>query len=102
MAAGWSPDGAWIAYQAGPSNDADLYVVPAGGGEPVNVSTLPGHDYAASWSPDSRFVLFTNAAEGEARLFVAEVEGDGLWSLLEIPGNRLGVWAPAPAAGVEE
>jgi TolB protein len=95
----WSPDGRWIAYQAGPSNNADLYVVPAGGGIPVNISTLPGHDYAASWSPDSRFVLFTNSAEGEVRLFVADVEGDGLWVLLETPGNRLGVWAPAPATG---
>jgi TolB protein len=90
----WSPDGRRIAYQAGPSNNADLYVVPAVGGVPVNVSTLPGHDYAASWSPDSRFVLFTNSAEGEVRLFVTDVEGDGLWTLLETPGNRLGIWAP--------
>lgn len=90
----WSPDGRWIAYQAGPSNNADLYVVPAGGGVPVNVSTLPGHDYAASWSPDSRFVLFTNRAEGVVRLFVTDIEGDGLWTLLETSGNRLGVWAP--------
>ncbi len=93
----WSPDGRWIAYQAGPSNDADLYVVPAGGGSPMNISALPGHDYAASWSPDSRFLLFTNSAKGEDRLFVADVEGDGLWALLEVPGNRLGVWAPVTA-----
>jgi Tol biopolymer transport system component/streptogramin lyase len=90
----WSPDGRWIAYQAGLSNNADLYVVPAGGGSPMNISALPGHDYAASWSPDSRFLLFTNSAEGEVQLFVADVEGDGLWALLEVPGNRLGVWAP--------
>lgn len=90
----WSPDGRWIAYQTGPSDDADLNVVPAEGGVPVNVSTLPGHDYAASWSPDSRFLLFTNRAEGEVRLFVAGVEGYGLWELLEAPGNRLGAWAP--------
>jgi Tol biopolymer transport system component/streptogramin lyase len=96
----WSPDGRWIAYQAGPSNDADLYVVPAGGGSPMNISALPGHDYAASWSPDSRFLLFTNSAEGEDRLFVADVEGDGLWALREMPGNRLGVWAPE--IGTEE
>jgi Tol biopolymer transport system component len=91
----WSPDGRWIAYQVGPSNDADLYVVPAGGGMPVNVSTLPGHDYAASWSPDSRFVLFTNSAEGQVRLCVTDVEGDLLWPLLETSGNRLGAWATA-------
>ncbi|MEJ2736326.1 MAG: hypothetical protein P8189_22625 [Anaerolineae bacterium] len=96
----WSPDGRWIAYQAGPSNNADLYVVPAGGGSPMNISALPGHDYAASWSPDSRFLLFTNSAEGEDRLFVADVEGDGLWALREMPGNRLGVWAPE--IGTEE
>jgi TolB protein len=96
----WSPDGRWIAYQAGLSNSADLYVVPAGGGIPMNISALPGHDHAASWSPDSRFVLFTNNAQGGARLFVADVEGDGLWALLEVPGNRLGGWAPL--IGTEE
>ena len=88
----WSPDGCWIAYQAGPSNNADLYVVQAAGGAPTNVSTLSGHDYAASWSPDSRFLLFTNTVRGEERLFVADVEGDGLWELVDAPGNRLGVW----------
>ena len=48
----------------------DLYVRPAPGGEPINLTANwdlePG---AARWSPDSRFIYFTAGIGGETHLF---------------------------------
>jgi Tol biopolymer transport system component len=91
----WSPDGNWIAYQSGPPDDADIQVVKAEGGEPTNVSNLPGHEYSVSWAPDARSLIFTNEAEGEVRLYVAAPDGTDARPLLDAGGNGLGEWAPA-------
>jgi TolB protein len=91
----WSPDGAWIAYQFGPPEDADIYVVPSGGGEPVNVSDLEGQEHSVSWAPDSSSLIFTNETEQDVRLYVALPDGSDIEPLLEEGGNGLGEWAPA-------
>jgi Tol biopolymer transport system component len=95
----WSPDGKWIAYQSGPPREADLYVITAEGGDPVNVSDLPGHEYGVSWSPDSSSLLFTNETDGDVRLYVAAPDGTDTRPLLEEGGNGFGEWAPAFPVG---
>jgi Tol biopolymer transport system component len=91
----WSPDGTWIAYQSGPPGEADVYVIPAEGGDPVNVSNLPGHEYGVSWSPDSSSLIFTNETDEDVRLYVAAPDGTDARPLLDTGGNGLGEWAPA-------
>ena len=48
----WSPDGKLIALTLLKEGDYDVWVVPSGGGEAVNVSNLPGDDTGISWSPE--------------------------------------------------
>ena len=91
----WSPDGKWIAYQAGPAEEAEVYLVTARGGVPALLSNLPGHDHGVSWSPDSKALLFTNGTGKEARLYVVELESGEPYPLLDSGGNGPGVWAPA-------
>jgi len=80
--AGFSPDGRYLSYVSDPGTDliirerrdhggpSDLYVRPAGGGDPVNLTASwdlePG---ATEWSPDSRFIYFTAGIGGESHLF---------------------------------
>ena len=51
----WSPDSRWLAYA---TNDveynSEVWIVPAAGGEPYNVSRHPDIDTAPRWSRDGR------------------------------------------------
>lgn len=51
----WSPDGAWLAVaRTDQSANSEIFIVPAQGGEMVNVSQHPGRDTTPVWSPDGR------------------------------------------------
>lgn len=82
----WSPDGKYISYVRDPGTDmiiqrkmnhggpSDLYVRPAAGGAPVNLTAAwdlePG---PTRWSPDGRYIYFTAAIGGESHLFRTSV-----------------------------
>ena len=85
----WSPDGGAIVVRGYEGLDrvierkqahgspTDLFLVPASGGEPRNITPewdlTPG---APTWSPDSRFVYFTAGVRGNSHLFRVS-EGGG-------------------------
>jgi Tol biopolymer transport system component len=53
----WSPDGSQLAYADGNS----LYVIPAAGGQPLEVAHLPDDtrgwdEWTVRWSPDGKFI----------------------------------------------
>lgn len=59
----WSPDGERIAFTAigsGPIKQADLFVVEAEGGEPVNITRSQFGDSNPLWSPDSEQLVFSS------------------------------------------
>lgn len=59
--ADWSPDGRYIAYISDRTGETEIYLQPAEGGEPVQLTT--GNDTyirSLSWSPDSKTVLYTD------------------------------------------
>lgn len=59
--ADWSPDGKYIAYISDRTGETEIYLQPAEGGDPVQLTT--GNDtYIRSllWSPDSKTVLYTD------------------------------------------
>ncbi|MBN1997587.1 PD40 domain-containing protein, partial [candidate division KSB1 bacterium] len=58
--ASFSPDGKWIVYSAdnGALPFANIFVIPARGGEAIRITNYNGYDGAPSWSPDGRFILF--------------------------------------------
>jgi serine/threonine-protein kinase len=58
-----SPDGEWVAFQAGAGGDA-LQRVSILGGPPLTISPLPLALYGASWGPDETIVFGLNAAQG--------------------------------------
>lgn len=68
--ASWSPDGKFIVYSSNHGNlsAANLFIVPANGGEPHRVTTDNSrYDGAVSWSPDGNWFYYeskTDAAEG--------------------------------------
>jgi dipeptidyl aminopeptidase/acylaminoacyl peptidase len=107
-----SPDGRWIAFVADARlrsdsvvqaerdslallpfslerdrelrNDADIFIIPAAGGEPRRVTELPGNEGSIAWSPDSRSLSFISSPRREAsnRLYVIELGGGAAHNLL--------------------
>jgi PKD repeat protein len=99
----WSPDGSRLAF----TNGADVFVVPAAGGSPVNLTNDAQGYYSPGWSPDGSHLVFGGTAtvgysgicyfgEGAhnaddfcvpmAGIYVVNADGTGL-SLIAIGGD---------------
>jgi len=59
-----SPDGRFVAYASDVSGNFDLWMQPIGGGEPVQLTSDPAHEWEPAWSPDGQQVLFRSERDG--------------------------------------
>ncbi|HKN65081.1 MAG TPA: S9 family peptidase [Gemmatimonadaceae bacterium] len=114
-----SPDGQWVAFVADPSlrpdsvvemerdsiaqlpydkrrdeierNDADVFVIPIGGGTPRKIATLTGTESDIIWSPDSKRIAFIGrpGRMKSARVYVVPASGG-------TPDNLLGAFRYEP------
>ncbi len=56
----WSPDGRWIAFSREDRNyNSDIWIIPAEGGEAVNISQHPDDDMGPVWSADGRMIAWS-------------------------------------------
>jgi tricorn protease len=103
----FSPDGRWIAFSAEYSGSRQIYVVPAAGGEPRqltwynDVGPMPprgGWDHQVlGWTPDGTRILFRGNrvpwSERQGRYFTVPLAG-GLETALPIPEGGSGEYSP--------
>jgi dipeptidyl aminopeptidase/acylaminoacyl peptidase len=74
-----SPDGNWVVYsqawteRARNRSFSNLWLVPANGGEFVQVTTGEYNDSMPRWSPDGRLIAFASNRDGKAAIWVLEV-----------------------------
>jgi Tol biopolymer transport system component/C-terminal processing protease CtpA/Prc len=63
----WSPDSKWVVYaNTGAQNLRNLYVVPAAGGAPRQISFLANTNInSIQWSPDGKFILYETGQRTE-------------------------------------
>jgi tricorn protease len=108
MFAKFSPDGKWIAFTGQYDGDEQVYVIPAEGGQPKQLTYYPAHGPLAprwgydnqvyGWTPDGTRVLFRSMrdADGgrvECALYTVSVHG-GLPSKLPMPTSGAGDFSP--------
>jgi eukaryotic-like serine/threonine-protein kinase len=60
----WSPDGRWIAFQRGDSIRFDIFVVPAKGGEPRQLTRDNDMMSGFAWLPDSMGIVYSSSRGG--------------------------------------
>jgi tricorn protease len=103
----YSPDGRQIAFTGQYDGDEQVYVVPATGGEPRQLTYYPargplpdrwGFDNQVNgWTPDGKSVLFRSMREGwtmsDTRLYTVSAEG-GLPKALPMPVSGAGTFSP--------
>ena len=58
----WSPDGKWIAYQRGDGVRFDIFVVPASGGDPRQLTHTNILISGLAWTPDSSGIVYSSSA----------------------------------------
>ena len=103
----FSPDGRWIAFTGQYDGDEQVYVIPADGGEPRQLTYYPargplaprwGYDHQVyGWTPDGSAVLFRSTRSywgaKDGKLYTVPVEG-GLPTPLAMPVSGAGAISP--------
>jgi tricorn protease len=103
----FSPDGKWIAFTGQYDGDEQVYVIPATGGVPKQLTFYPargpltprwGYDNQVyGWTPDGRSIIFRSLREhfdlGDCRLYTVSREG-GLPQPLPMPKSGAGDFSP--------
>lgn len=74
----WSPDGQYVVYMITEDDGhvytgADIYVAPAGGGTPVQLTATKDRlEMNPAWAPDGRHIVYNTYSDGA--IFLQEVE----------------------------
>ncbi len=96
-----SPDGKYVAYVVtavnleANSTNADIWLVPAAGGAPRQLTTAPKADRHPRWSPDGKQILFESTRSGDSQLWLINVDGGEARQLTSIAtGASTGIWSP--------
>lgn len=100
----WSPDGEWIVFVRRIDDQSDLWVIPAEGGEMVQV-TEEGDVTAPEWSPDGRHIAFFEADGSGFRASYIEFEVESNGSISTSDPSELfnedGIHAPSGMSWAE-
>ena len=90
-----SPDGRWLVFDSDRGGNADLYVIPAAGGDARQITTDPAGDFSAAWSPDGRRILFHSLRNGNRDIYSVDADGTGLTRWTSAQFEELdAAWAP--------
>ena len=69
----YSPDGAWILFESDATGNRDLWLMPADGGQPQQLTTDRGFDSAPFWSPDGTKVVFESDRTGFKNIWMLDI-----------------------------
>ncbi len=86
----FSPDGTWLAYNAGPVGARQIQIAPLGGSGRTVLTTPAGDASNPVWSPDGSAVACVVAAGGQEDIYVVPLEGDPPVRLDVVPHEK--VW----------
>ena len=81
----WSPDGKWIVFVSGNSTyfrnyniaASRIWLVSAGGGTPVALTSFDGTNTSPTWAPDSRRLLMVSALGGVRDIYQINLTSQG-------------------------
>jgi Tol biopolymer transport system component len=90
-----SRDGQWLAYDSDRAGNFDIWKIPVGGREPIQLTTHLGNDFNPGWSPDGKHLEFHSARDGIRHIYVISSDGTGEQLIARGPGqDYMPAWSP--------
>jgi Tol biopolymer transport system component len=78
-----SPDGTLLAFVACEGRNCDLWIMPADGGTPIQITVHPAYDDTPRWSPDGTKIAFTSTRSDSFDVWVVDVDIEEIKTALE-------------------
>lgn len=96
-----SPDGRWVAYTINDINKTanrgltQIYLIPAEGGEPKQLTKGERSSHSPRWSPDGKWLAFISSQEGGPQIWVMNVQSGETKKVSSISSGAADpVWSP--------
>lgn len=96
-----SPDGKWVSYTVTTQDlkesttNADIWLVPSGGGTALRLTNGKTMDDQGRWSPDGRWIAFVSTRDGKPQLYRIAPSGGEAEKLTDSKtGVQAFAWAP--------
>src|SRR5262249_22210617 len=97
-AATWSPDGKQVAFITNISGRNNLWVVPADGGWPTQLTVSDQRQTDPAWSPDGKWIAYSSDKDGNEQwdLFLVSPQTGEVVNLTNTPeiSEESPVWSP--------
>jgi Tol biopolymer transport system component len=85
--ASWSPDSQWLLFHARPEGQADVFAVPAGGGDPKRLTQSASDDQLPTYSRDGRWINYCGTLSGRQEIWRMPAEGGKAVQLTKSGGS---------------
>ena len=71
----WAPDGHQIAFYSDRTGRFEIFLMPAAGGEPRQITNASYDNAFPVWSPDGRGIVFSSTRDGDWEIYRMEADG---------------------------
>ncbi len=71
----FSPDGSKIAYVSDQGGNLDIYVIDAGGSNPLRLTQTMALEGSFDWTPDGQRIVYESDAAGSVQLWIMNADG---------------------------
>jgi Tol biopolymer transport system component len=90
-----SPNGRWLAFDSDRDGNQNIYKIPTGGGEAVQLTDSPDDEFVSTWSGDGKQIALHSYHAGSRRVRLIPAEGGRPVDVVGSPPNqRSPGWSP--------